>query len=97
MRTDTNTLARYNDLKQYRPGEEIYIACYDMNFSWLQQDVKKVIRLWEYGLSLKEMGKHLRRDLDEIAILLMDLGRKGKIKPREGGVYGQKKGQARQL
>jgi len=90
MSSEAKTLKLYNDLKQYRPKEELYIACYDMNFSWLPQDVKKVIRLWEYGLSLKEIGKHLRRDLDEIAILLIDLGRQGKIKSREGGIYGQK-------
>jgi len=89
MRTDPSTLAQKNDLRFYRPKKEVYIACYDMNFSWFEEDVEKVIRYWKYGLSIAEMGKRLRRDTDEIGILLIDLAKKGKIKPREGGLFGR--------
>jgi len=86
--SDVTTLARINDMKKYRPDEQLYIAFEAFDFSWYKKEVERVIRYWKYGLSLAEIGKRINRDLDEIAILLMDLGRKGKIKPRKNGIWG---------
>ena len=70
---------------------ETYIALLDLNFGWRPQDVKRVKDAWRAGKPLDEIARMIRRDADEVAILLMDLARKGEIEPRPRGVYGGRK------
>jgi hypothetical protein len=65
-----------------------YIACEDMDFAWDMTDVLDVIAMWQHGKPLQDMAEYLGRDPDEVAILLIDLARQGRITPREGGVMG---------
>ena len=62
-----------------------YIACEDLEFGWSQEDVEQVIEWWNEGVSYDEMARRLDRDGDEVAILLIDLVRKGRIQKRRGG------------
>ncbi|MFZ5688650.1 MAG: hypothetical protein ACOY9Y_10845 [Bacillota bacterium] len=71
------------------PPEPLYIALADLDFTWYADEVTQVIRWWEDGIALGDMADRLRRDPDEVAILLIDLARAGKIKERDGGVYGK--------
>ena len=56
-----------------------YIPLMDMEFIWKFDDVEKVINLYKKNMNIKEMRNIIKRPTDEIAILLMDLGRKGVI------------------
>jgi len=75
---------------KYRPREQLYIACADMDFSWYRDEVKQFRQWWREGVSLDEMAERLNRDVDEVAILVIDQKRKRKIKNRPGGLWGNK-------
>ena len=71
---------------------ETYIACLDMNFGWRPADVARVREAWKAGMPVDEIAQMVRRDCDEVTVLLIDLARKGEIEPRPRGVYGGRKG-----
>jgi len=77
------------DLKKWRPHEELYIALSELDFSWYPDEVERVKKLWRYGLHIADIAEQLKRDPDEVAILIMDLARQKIIKPRKGGVFGK--------
>lgn len=67
---------------------ERYIACEDLDFSWWPEQVQKVQELWCQGVDIVDISKQVHRDCDEVAILVMDLARQGKIQRRKRGVFG---------
>lgn len=78
------------DVQKIRPQEELYIACEDMDFSWTESEIRQVIQNWKKGVHLAVTAKNMNRDADEVAILIMDLIRQKRIKPRKGGAFGRK-------
>ncbi len=77
------------DKLKLRPKPQ-YIAFLDgeIDLAWDYPNYHQVIRLWKLGTSIQDMAKELNRDPDEVLVLLIDLGHKGKIDVRQGGVYG---------
>ena len=65
-----------------------YIACFDLDFSWKEKQVKRVTAYWNSGYHIAEIAEKVNRIIDEVTILIIDLSRKGKIEEREGGVFG---------
>lgn len=61
----------------------LYIACEGMEFGWRQEEIYVFKQLWADGLKCLDIAKELGRDPDEVALLVIDLGRKGLI-PRWG-------------
>lgn len=76
------------DKWKLRPAERLHIACEDLDLSFTAQEVWDVIRWWNEGLSYDAMADGLDRDADEVAILLIDLARSGRIQKRRGGCRG---------
>jgi len=60
----------------------------NLDFSWKDEDVSSVQGMWEMGVGIKEISEKIKRRADEVFLLLMDLGLKGKIKKRKGYVWG---------
>lgn len=58
-------------------SSQTYIPLEDMNFLWKWEEVRKVIKLYKYGVEITEIKKIMKRPTDEVAVLIMDLGRKG--------------------
>lgn len=86
-----NTVYTHNkrrDKQKVTPPEPLYIALAGLDFSWYQDEIAKVTSWWNRGVSVKRMAELLDRDPDEVAILIMDLTRTRKIKPRNDGVFG---------
>ena len=71
------------------PTEEVYIAGLDWKFDWSMKDVRRVEKMWKDGFHISDISKTVKRDMDEVAILIMDRVKKGKIKKRAGGVLGE--------
>lgn len=69
-------------------AKEKYIPLEDLNWEWRTRDIAIVIVLWKQGDPIDRIAKLVRRSIDEVAILLIDLRRKGLIELRKGGVYG---------
>ena len=67
----------------------MYIACEDMDFIWREQDVAEVERLWREGYDIRFIAKAVRRNIDEVVLLIMDRARCGALKRRQTGVFGK--------
>ncbi|QUH21451.1 hypothetical protein [Alkaliphilus sp. B6464] len=71
----------------------------DLDLTWTTEQIQQAIFMWTCGWSIEEMARKLRKydgirnAVDEVALLIMHLGRQNKIESREGGIFGH--GQAR--
>lgn len=62
------------------PQERLYIALDDgFDFSWRMEDVAWVKEWYRQGSGIKRIASRLNRDPDEVAVLIMDLARKGEL------------------
>ncbi|MEZ2661790.1 hypothetical protein [Aneurinibacillus aneurinilyticus] len=68
---------------------KIYIACEDLDFLWDKEQILEVIAMWNMGIPIGHIASNFGREVDEAALLIFDLCRQGKIKPRPGGVFGR--------
>jgi len=70
-----------------------YIALLDdveLDFSWRQEQIPRVIKMWEEGYSLEKISIEMKRRIEDVFILLYDLSLKEKIKARKGGLFGSR-------
>jgi len=68
-----------------------YIALEDLNLDWKREQVYVFDQLWIEGYSLEYISKKFNREIDEVAILVMDRCRKEFIQPRNNGIFDSKK------
>lgn len=52
----------------------------EAKFIWTQREVEKFRALWEVGLSIYEIAEQMNEDPDDIALLVIDQAKKGKIR-----------------
>ena len=76
------------DIMKLRPKSELVIILEDLDFSWYANEIDKVKSLWKYGWHIKDIAKTVKRDQDEVAMLIMHLARREEISRRRGGVFG---------
>lgn len=65
----------------------VYVACEELDFVWDIQDVRKFDRLWKERKRdgkasfeiIQDLAEYFGRDPDEVAILAICRGRKGRI------------------
>ena len=69
-------------------GRPLYIACEEYDFIWLESEIDMVRQLWRKGVSIVEIAKTVKRNVNEVAILIMDQNEHGEIGNRKGGVFG---------
>lgn len=62
--------------------KQIYLALEELDFVWCIEEVEKVVHLWADGMNLWEIANEMKRDPDEVAVLIMDLARKNRIVSR---------------
>ena len=85
------THAQLVELKHNRNYEEPkYIALEDLNFAWLEEEIVTVIQMWREGRPIWDIADALKRPQEEVIVLLIDLGMKGGIRKRTGGVFGDR-------
>ena len=73
-----------------RPAEPLIIAGEDLDFSWYEWQIEALKEDYSAGMPLMDIVGRLGRDYREVAIMVMELAHYGRIKPRDGGVFGQK-------
>jgi len=61
----------------------------ELDFSWYPGEVEQVAHLWRKGLPVADIAEKMKRDIDEVVILIMDLARRDVIEPRKNGVAGE--------
>ena len=67
---------------------DMVIVLEDVDFIWYDRDIQKVKQWWVEGKSIWWMGEKLKRNPDEVALLIMDMARRHLIQYRSGGAYG---------
>lgn len=54
-----------------------------------KKDISNVKKMWDENYSFKEMLKEIKREGDELFLLLLHLARRNQIKEREGFIWGK--------
>ena len=75
-----------NDKRKLKPKQQLVIALDDLDLSWYPGEAETVRRLCGYGWHISDIAKYVRRDIDEVAVLIMHLARQKKIQGRKKGV-----------
>ncbi len=81
-------MAKYHDRLKLRPKNTLIIALEDLDFTWFPHEIEEVKQLWNQGLHIAAIAAKVKRDQDEVAILIMHLARAGEIQNRKMGVLG---------
>ena len=76
------------DSRKIRPREKLYIALSELDFSWYPNEVEQVAQMWRDGIHIADIAEKMKRDIDEVVILIMDLARRDVIEPRKNGAAG---------
>lgn len=79
---------QYTDKWKLRPPELI-IALDDLDFSFLPEEAETTKQMWQEGKHIADIAAKLKRDMDEVAILIMHLARQGLVERRRMGVFGK--------
>lgn len=60
-----------------------------MDFHWDLKDVFEFDQMWHDGVDVEEIALYFDRDVDEVALLIIDRARRGRIERRAGGICGR--------
>lgn len=82
--SEQSAIARIEKAYMTKRRRNICIACEDMDFTWDERQVYAVAEMYRKGATVYEIASDpgIDRDPDEVAVLIMDLARKGIIDPR---------------
>ena len=74
--------------RKYMKNERrnLYIALEELDMLWDEDEVVQVKEAWNNNESVFAIGEKMQRDPDEVALLIMDLARKGAIGKRALGL-----------
>ncbi|MDA2637952.1 helix-turn-helix domain-containing protein [Bacillus cereus] len=74
--------------RKYMKNERrnLYIALEELDMLWDEDEVAQVKEAWNNNESVFAIGEKMQRDPDEVALLIMDLARKGVIGKRALGL-----------
>jgi hypothetical protein len=71
-----------------KDSKNLYTVLEELDFHWDWEDVREFEQMWRKGFSIAYMEEWFGRPKLEIALLVMDRELNGRLKPREGGLYG---------
>ena len=77
------------DMRRAYPAEPVHIMLDRYDLSSLPSEEKICCQMYRDGKSIFEICQQLHRPQIEIAIMIMDLADKGKLKPRKTGIFGE--------
>lgn len=63
------------------------IVLEELDFGWEWEEINKVEIMWLEGKGLEEMANEIKRDGDEVFLLLMHLARQGRIGARQNFIW----------
>lgn len=67
-------------------SSNIYISCENMDLVFTKKEIIHFQKYWFKGVSLKKIAETLERDIDECALLLIDLAERNLVKCRNKGI-----------
>ena len=76
------------DMRRAYPAEPVHIMLDRYDLSSLPSEEQICCQMYHEGKSIFEICQQLHRPQIEIAIMIMDLADKGRLKPRKTGIFG---------
>ena len=76
------------DKFKLRPKEALVIALDDLDLSFTKAEIGAVLDFWGEGKHIADIAEYMKRDQDEVAVLIMHLSRQERIAKRKMGVFG---------
>lgn len=70
-------------------SHKVYIACETLDFKWDEREIPAIENMWKSGMGVDFIADTYKTQPEEVAVLLMDLAMKNRIKPRRTGVWGR--------
>ncbi|MEK4416478.1 MULTISPECIES: helix-turn-helix domain-containing protein [Bacillus] len=86
LQIENYTMAAQNRKYMKKERRNLYIALEEMDMFWDEDEVWRVKEAWNNNESIFAISEKLQRDPDEVALLIMDLARKGAIEKRALGL-----------
>ncbi|AOM13830.1 hypothetical protein [Bacillus thuringiensis] len=86
LQIENYTMAAQNRKYMKKERCNLYIALEEMDMFWDEDEVWRVKEAWNNNESIFAISEKLQRDPDEVALLIMDLARKGAIEKRALGL-----------
>lgn len=75
-----------------KPRKKRHIACEGIiDFFWDEPEILEFREMWRKGIPIERIAKELNRDPDDVLILIVDQGKRGHIKQRPEGLFGNQK------
>lgn len=65
-----------------------YIALEEIDFIWCTREIEQFRAMWRAGYDIWKIAKLLGRSHHDVVMLAYDQHLKGKIKARNGGIFG---------
>jgi hypothetical protein len=72
----------------FRQRNNIYIALEEVDLTWSLGEVMDIREMWNAGVPLTDIARKVKRQPDELALLIFDQAIQGKIQKRDGGIFG---------
>lgn len=69
--------------------KNIIVALEDLDFIWCEDEAKEAAEMWRKGIPIDLIASNFGRSVDDTFAILWDLARKGRIKLRDGGIFGR--------
>ncbi|KJS77739.1 MAG: hypothetical protein JL56_02865 [Desulfotomaculum sp. BICA1-6] len=75
-------------LKPRKRPERKVVILENLDFAWKPSDMTRAAEMWQEGMPVPDMARELKRHDDEVLLLIVHLGRLGRIQARPGGILG---------
>jgi hypothetical protein len=59
----------------------------DLKRSWYSDEINRFCLMWKEGICITKIAKELKKDVDEVGLLVIHCKRQGVIENRPGGAY----------
>jgi len=77
-----------SELRDYRPQEELCLIMEGYKLEWLPSEIARIKQMYADNWHIQRIALAMKAHQLEIAVAIMYLAERGKIKPRDGGVLG---------
>jgi hypothetical protein len=68
-------------------SSKIYVLLEEFHLEWKTTDILEFQELWHKGFSLRWIANYFGRDIDEMAVVVIDQARRGYIPCRSRGIF----------
>ena len=88
LEQENKTISRMELAYMKKERVDTYIALEELDFVWCRREIEQFRAMWRAGYDIWKIAKLLGRSHHDVVMLAYDQHMKGKIKARNGGIFG---------